>query len=147
MPAFCSSFHSSHNDEALRVKSHNVGLAEVKANRNSAVVEDFSFVCAGYSLFMSKNEGSITKDGTKPQLPHCRGLAHKLTLQWFQYLQHLAPPNPNPASAPAHVHSKGGFTRKANLIASRVARDMCRVGNNIKNNVEDILFSSRRPPK
>ncbi|MBA0832395.1 hypothetical protein Goarm_016790 [Gossypium armourianum] len=77
---------------------HNVGLAEVKAHRNSAVVEDFSFVCAGYSLFMSKNEGSITKDGTKPQLPHCRGLA---------YLQHLAPPNPNPASAPAHVHSKG----------------------------------------
>ncbi|XP_012491590.1 uncharacterized protein LOC105803746 [Gossypium raimondii] len=166
---FYSSALKSHNRDPLcigiprslpQVKSHNVGLAEVKANRNSAVVEDFSFVCAGYSLFMSKNEGSITKDGTKPQLPHCRGLA---------YLQHLAPPNPNPASAPAHVHSKGDhgvhqhqtrkstyaveddflnrFTRKANLIASRVARDMCRVGNNIKNNVEDILFSSRRPPK
>ncbi|MBA0590408.1 hypothetical protein Gorai_019114, partial [Gossypium raimondii] len=64
-------------------KSHNVGLAEVKANRNSAVVEDFSFVCAGYSLFMSKNEGSITKDGTKPQLPHCRGLAVAISLSPF----------------------------------------------------------------
>ncbi|TYI56313.1 hypothetical protein E1A91_D11G201100v1 [Gossypium mustelinum] len=140
------------------LKSHNRDPLCIGIPRS--LPQDFSFVCAGYSLFMSKNEGSITKDGTKPQLPHCRGLA---------YLQHLAPPNPNPASAPAHVHSKGDhgvhqhqtrkstyaveddflnrFTRKANLIASRVARDMCRVGNNIKNNVEDILFSSRRPPK
>ncbi|MBA0741936.1 hypothetical protein Gogos_015053 [Gossypium gossypioides] len=68
---------------ALILKSHNVGLAEVKAHRNSAVVEDFSFVCAGYSLFMSKNEGSITKDGTKPQLPHCRGLAVAISLSPF----------------------------------------------------------------
>ncbi|MBA0618117.1 hypothetical protein Godav_027507 [Gossypium davidsonii] len=144
---FYSSALKSHNRDPLcigiprslpQVKSHNVGLAEVKANRNSAVVEDFSFVCAGYSLFMSKNEGSITKDGTKPQLPHCRGLAVAISLSPFSmkfalnsstmplcscirslgsfdslcklglvYLQHLAPPNPNPASAPAHVHSKG----------------------------------------
>nr|KJB43389.1 hypothetical protein B456_007G197500 [Gossypium raimondii] len=124
--------------------------------------------CKGF-LFYSSALKSHNRDplciGIPRSLPQVK--SHNVGLA--EYLQHLAPPNPNPASAPAHVHSKGDhgvhqhqtrkstyaveddflnrFTRKANLIASRVARDMCRVGNNIKNNVEDILFSSRRPPK
>ncbi|GMI66051.1 hypothetical protein like AT3G51100 [Hibiscus trionum] len=144
------------------VKSNHVGLAETKAQKNPTGVEDFKFVCAGISVFMSKTEDSIRKDGAEPQLPHCQGLA---------YLRHLVtppppPPPPDPAAALAFIKSMqkmketrnpthhsvqddflNRFTRIANLIGSKVAKDMCRVGNNIKSKVEDILFSNRRPPK
>ncbi|KAM7250099.1 hypothetical protein ACFE04_021982 [Oxalis oulophora] len=39
------------------------------------------------------------------------------------------------------------FTRNANVVASGVARNIRRVGNYVKESVEDILFPYRRPPK
>ncbi|KAK8685733.1 hypothetical protein V6N13_124768 [Hibiscus sabdariffa] len=158
---------------SLALKSNDVGVAETKAQKDETDAEDFKFVCAGYSVFVSKNEDSIQKDGTKPQLPHCQGLA---------YLRHfvIPPPPPDPVAASAfmksmqkmkdrdvHQHQTRKpthhsvqddflnrqaddfdmFTRIANLIGSKVAKDMRRVGNNIKSKVEDILFSNRRPPK
>jgi hypothetical protein len=39
------------------------------------------------------------------------------------------------------------YTRNANLVASGVARNMRRVGNYVKDSVDDILYPYRRRPK
>lgn len=39
------------------------------------------------------------------------------------------------------------FTRNANLVASGVARNIRRVGNSIKETVDDIVYPYRKPPK
>lgn len=39
------------------------------------------------------------------------------------------------------------FTRNANLVASGVAKNMRRVGNYVKEGVEDIMYPYRKRPK
>ena len=45
----------------------------------------------------------------------------------------------------AIMHAR--FTRNAGLVASGVARNMRKVGNYIKESVDDILYPYRRRPK
>ncbi|KAK6237373.1 hypothetical protein QUC31_002842 [Theobroma cacao] len=111
---------------------------------------------------MSRNKGSVDRGGDSPELPGCAGIQVKfctcpfldgglvlvvwclldlkngledvakfLVLRLLQLLFML-------------IAEKVRF---ANLVASGVARNMRRVGNYMKETVDDILFTNRKRPK
>ncbi|KAJ9172705.1 hypothetical protein P3X46_015916 [Hevea brasiliensis] len=143
-----------------QVPNYIVGQSEVEASKEGRTLADFYYACAGYSVYISKDH-STDKQVTKTQLPVCVGL---------ELLVDRRVANADNASAPAHVHGREGgreihqprthkpahatgddflsrYTRNASLVASGVARNMRRVGNYIKESLDDILYPYRRRPK
>ncbi|KAH7566312.1 hypothetical protein JRO89_XS08G0136200 [Xanthoceras sorbifolium] len=130
----------------LQVPNYVVGQSEVEASKDGRALLDFYYACAGYSIYANVQDVSTDNKPTrKTDLPVCVGLEllvdRKVT---------------SSAPAPAHTcaRSKEGekvfglkFTRNANLVASGVARNMLRVGNYVKESIDDILFPYRKRPK
>ncbi|EOX90918.1 Ferulic acid 5-hydroxylase 1, putative [Theobroma cacao] len=132
--------------------SYAVGQSEAETSRERRGLVGFHYACAGYSVYMSRNEGSVDKEEDKPELPACLG---------FEFVAYRRTPAAGPASASAHVHRSGDLMsfnfqqlnaedrdirqprthkpthavgddflhRNANLVASGVAKNMRRVGN------------------
>ncbi|XP_021301170.1 uncharacterized protein LOC110429443 isoform X3 [Herrania umbratica] len=156
-----------------QVTGYAVGQSEAEPSRERRGLVEFYYACAGYSVYMSRNEGSVDEKGDKPELPACLG---------FEFVAYRRTPAAGTASASAHVHSRediisinfqqlnaedcdirqprthkpthavgddflNRFTRNANLVASGVAKNMRRVGNYMKETIDDILFPCRKRPK
>ncbi|XP_021301169.1 uncharacterized protein LOC110429443 isoform X2 [Herrania umbratica] len=156
--------HSSFSPSSLAdfgaVTGYAVGQSEAEPSRERRGLVEFYYACAGYSVYMSRNEGSVDEKGDKPELPACLG---------FEFVAYRRTPAAGTASASAHVHSRedcdirqprthkpthavgddflNRFTRNANLVASGVAKNMRRVGNYMKETIDDILFPCRKRPK
>ncbi|KAB5556821.1 hypothetical protein DKX38_007730 [Salix brachista] len=125
-----------------------VGQSEDDASKDGRTLTDFYYGCAGYSVYVN-NDLSTDKQVEKTELPVCVGL---------ELLVDRRVASEDSASAPAHIHHKeviqmyeadGSillYTRNANLVASGVARNMRRVGNYIKESVDDVLYPYRRRP-
>ncbi|KDP46705.1 hypothetical protein JCGZ_06493 [Jatropha curcas] len=139
-----------------QVPSNLVGVSKAEASKKGGILTDMYYGCAGYSIYVT-NDHSTDKLLTKPA---CSGL--ELIVEGVA--------NADSASAPAHVHSKedgrefpqprthkpghsagddflSRYTRNASLVASGVARNMQKVGNYVKESIDDILFPYRRRPK
>ncbi|EOX90917.1 Uncharacterized protein TCM_000255 [Theobroma cacao] len=129
----------------------------LKLKRRGHALNDFRYACAGCSVYVSRNKGSVDRGGDSPELPGCAGI---------QVGGRREIPRAATASAPVHVHSREDrdicqppthkpthavgddfLNRFANLVASGVARNMRRVGNYMKETVDDILFTNRKRPK
>ncbi|KAL9253603.1 hypothetical protein AKJ16_DCAP06609 [Drosera capensis] len=139
------------------VPSYIVSESEVEASKQGRSLVDFRYACLGYSVFLDDKDAPVKAQ--KPQLPVCIG---------FEFLMDKRVQSSD--QAPAYVHAKDGsssddrgppqprprkpthsvgdeflarFTRNANVVASGVVRNLRRVGNHIKDSIDDILY--RRP--
>ncbi|XP_074302020.1 uncharacterized protein LOC141633453 [Silene latifolia] len=138
-----------------QVPNYIVSESEVEASKEGRSLTDFRYACVGYSVYLD-NKGAQTTGNQKPraELPVCVGL------------ELLVDKRPADHSAPTHVSAQEGdratpqarpqktpqftteefltrFTRNAVLVASGVARNMCKVGHYVKESVDDILY--KRP--
>jgi len=124
----------------------------------------FRYGCAGYSMFVDNRDGQGGESEGKTLLPYCRGLELLVDSR-------LVERKPSATEqAPAHVakdaatirsHQQGQqrpqnlsrqefldrFKRSAGLVASGVAKNLNKTANYIKENIQDMLYTDRRPPK
>ncbi|XVE82528.1 hypothetical protein DITRI_Ditri16bG0012200 [Diplodiscus trichospermus] len=168
LPYYSSVLKSKNRDPhciGILLKSHGFSNLEndLKASGEMPITVSYKYLCTGYSAFMSKNGDSVDKGPN---------LTYLLVMMLLRYAIRIIPADTASASGhpqtdkPTHAvedrdacPSQTGksthgvedflnrFTRNANLVDSRVVRDMHRVGNTIKKTVEDILFPHQRPPK
>ncbi|KAJ8764364.1 hypothetical protein K2173_006104 [Erythroxylum novogranatense] len=151
-----------------QVPSYIVGQSEVEASQEGRTLTDFYYACAGYSVHVNDDNKHPSTDQehhvTKTQLPVCVGLELLVDRRVAASDKASAPahvhsredghehtfPQPQPHKSPAHPSADdflSRFTRNANLVASGVARNVRRVGNYVKQSVDDILYPYRRRPK
>ncbi|KAL8477782.1 hypothetical protein ACS0TY_029905 [Phlomoides rotata] len=122
---------------------------------------DFKYGCVGYSLYKDRKGQASDGQQTRSELPVCVGLEVLVDKKKAS----------DSASVPSHIPNKedgnklpqyhrspkptnatgeeflSRFTRNANLVANGVVKNMRRVGNQIKQSLDDILFPYRRRPK
>ncbi|KAK4417372.1 hypothetical protein Salat_2562800 [Sesamum alatum] len=138
-----------------------VGQSEMEASKEGRNLTDFRYACVGYSLYSDQKEQASKGQQTQTELPVCVGL---------EVLVDRRVNTSDSASAPTHIHNKedghglpqrrspkpanptgdeffSRFTRNANLVANGVAKNIRKVGNQIKQSLDDILYPYRRRPK
>ncbi|XP_066394702.1 uncharacterized protein [Miscanthus floridulus] len=125
----------------------------------------FRYGCAGYSMFVDNRDGQGGESEGKTLLPYCRGLELLVDSRLVeqkpstaeQALAHVA----KDAAATTRSHQQGQqrpanlsrqeflerFKRSAGLVASGVAKNLNKTAHYIKENIQDILYPDRRPPK
>ncbi|KAM7516166.1 hypothetical protein LguiA_005749 [Lonicera macranthoides] len=142
-----------------QVPRYIVGESEMEASKEGRSLSDFKYGCVGYSVYPDMKANSSKVQETPTELPVCVGI------------EVLVDRRSTTADAvPAHAHSReegnrlpqprtqksahavgdeflSRFTRNASLVAIGVAKNMRRVGNHIKETVDDILYPYRRRPK
>ncbi|XP_010271493.1 PREDICTED: uncharacterized protein LOC104607530 [Nelumbo nucifera] len=142
-----------------QVPGYIVGESEMEASKEGRGLTDFKYACVGYSVYLEGKDASTDSKEKQAELPFCVGI------------ELLVDKRPSTADhAPVHTHNRedghvfpqprtykpahsigeeflSRFTRNASLVASGVARNMYRVGNYIKDNLDDILYPYRRRPK
>lgn len=144
-----------------KVPRYYVGESEMEASKEGRSLADFRYGCVGYSVYSDfKNQNADSPD-TQKELPVCVGI---------EVLVDRKVTNANSAPTHSHAHNKDNhaipqprlnrptpqstsddffsrFTRNANVVASGVAKNVRKVGNQIKETVDDILYPYRRRPK
>ncbi|KAI7736618.1 hypothetical protein M8C21_025703 [Ambrosia artemisiifolia] len=120
--------------------------------------------CVGYSVYLDVKNSSGDVNKTQMEFPVAVCVGYETMLGRFT----------NANSASTHVHNKDNhhaipqprvnrppqsasddffsrqvviFTRNANLVASGVVKNVRKVGNQVKESVDDILYPYRRRPK
>ncbi|KAI3989131.1 hypothetical protein MKX01_033167 [Papaver californicum] len=153
------------------VPSHIVGESEVEASKEGRSLTDFKYACLGYSVHMDSKDKdpSTNPKGKHAELPFCIGIellvdkrpaaataghapghvpgrapAHARKTEDGQPLPQLQPSKP---PQPAGEEFLPRFSRNANIVASGVLKNVYRVGNYIKANIDDMLYPIRRRPK
>ncbi|GMH06520.1 hypothetical protein Nepgr_008360 [Nepenthes gracilis] len=141
-----------------QVPSYIVGDSEVEASKEGQNLTDFRYACLGYSVYLDNKDASA--DGQKPrsELPVCVGLEllvdkrvpaadhSPVDAQSREEDQGFPQPRPHKTPHPVGEEFLSRYTRNASLVASGVARNLIKVGNYIKNSVDDILYPYRRRP-
>ncbi|KAL8034065.1 hypothetical protein ABFX02_12G003000 [Erythranthe guttata] len=144
------------------VPRHVVGKTEMEASKEGRSLTDFRYACVGYSIYVDRKEHGSNGQETPTELPVCTG---------FEVLVDQRVKLADSASAPVNsVHNRedgnglpqprshkptnatgdqflSRFSRNANLVANGVAKNMRRVGNQIKQSLDDVIYPYRRPPK
>ncbi|VFR02480.1 unnamed protein product [Cuscuta campestris] len=133
-----------------------VGESAAEAYKEGRSLTDFKYACVGYSVYADRKSRPINGQQTQTELPACVGL--EILLDKRPVPTNHAPANshnpedvgvPQPQTRPHKPpHSSGEefltrFYRNANLVAMGVVKNLQKVGNKIKTNVDDIL--NRRP--
>ncbi|XP_024013526.1 uncharacterized protein LOC18021130 isoform X2 [Eutrema salsugineum] len=144
-------------------------LRQAEASKEGRTLADFYYGCLGYSVYMTEKDSSAMKQPTKTQLPVCVGLeiladrrlassttssvpARVQNRNDSRELPQHQNQKPGPAPAPAPVtNTENGFvtrfTRNANLVASGVMKNLKRVGNYVKETVDESMDPYRKRPK
>ncbi|URD94472.1 hypothetical protein MUK42_12001 [Musa troglodytarum] len=115
-----------------------IGDSETEATKDGRSLSDFKYACVGYSVFLNKKDNTAEKPENQAELPFCVGI------------EILADRRTSTAGhIPANVNKEGDglFRKNAGVVASGVARNLNKVGNYIKENIDDILYPYRKPPK
>ncbi|KAL6576082.1 hypothetical protein OROHE_000553 [Orobanche hederae] len=133
-----------------------LGQSEAEASTAGRNLREFRYACVGYSLYEDRKSQASNGQQSQTELPFCVGL---------EVLVDQRVKTADSASLPAHVHNKdvnglpqrkspkpttatgeeflSRFTRNANLVANGVAKNIRKVGNQIKQSLDDIMY--RRP--
>ncbi|XP_049357473.1 uncharacterized protein LOC125822139 [Solanum verrucosum] len=140
-----------------QVPRYIVGESEKEASKEGRSLTDFRYACVGYSVYLDQKSRSTEAQEAQTELPVCVGL------------EVLVDKRPTSADAtPGHTHAHNRedghkppqprsnkptnsagdefltrFSRNANLVAMGVAKNLRKVGNRIKESVDDIFY--RRP--
>ncbi|CAL9210844.1 uncharacterized protein LOC135616753 [Musa acuminata AAA Group] len=141
-----------------QVPSYIIGESEMETTKDGHNLSDFKYACVGYSVFLDKRDDPVGKPENQAELPFCAGI--ELLVDRRASTAGHVPANVHKEDATLrsqpHPHrpaqSSGDeffsrFRKNAGVVASGVARNLNKVGNYIKENIEDILYPYRRPPK
>lgn len=138
-----------------QVPQYIVGESEMEASKEGRNLTDFRYGCVGYSVYLDQKARSADGQEVQTELPVCVGL--EVLVDRKVSSAEAAPGHarkreeghgvPQPRSHKP-THSTGDefltrFTRNANLVAMKVAKNLQKVGNQIKEGVDDIFY--RRP--
>ncbi|KAL8047324.1 hypothetical protein ABFX02_08G233100 [Erythranthe guttata] len=138
-----------------------VGESEMEASKEGRSLREFRYACVGYSLYTDRKNQASDGQPTQTELPVCIGL---------EVLVDRRANAADSASVPTHIHNKedgnalpqrrppkptnangeefmSRFTRNANLVANGVAKNIRRVGNQIKQSLDDVMYPYRKRPK
>ncbi|XP_061368393.1 uncharacterized protein LOC133311368 [Gastrolobium bilobum] len=142
--------------------SNTVGEAELEASKRGTTIENFKYVCLGYSIYLDSKNSPADSQNKTPKLPFCVGLemlmnkgpstspVSDVPAPSQKIEEHeLAMPQPRSYKAPHFTGEEylNRFKRNAILVASGVARNLNRVGNYVKETLDDVLNPYRRGPK
>lgn len=158
-----------------QVPDYVVGQSEAEASKEGRTLADFYYGCLGYSVYMTdKDSSTAMKQQTKTQLPVCLGLEiladrraasssntssiparaqnRNDSRELPQHQNHRPTSIPKPTPTPATAtNTENGFitrfTRNANLVAAGVMKNLKRVGNYVKEHLDDSLDDHRKRPK
>ncbi|KAK4258564.1 hypothetical protein QN277_005002 [Acacia crassicarpa] len=155
-----------------QVPSSVVGETELEATKKGRSLTDFKYACVGYSVYLDNKNSSADQHDKTAMLPFCLGLEVVLDKvpssaaaghvppaaqknDESENAQSLPEPQPQPQLQPRRYKPPSPtkeeyfnrFLRNADLVASGVARNLYRVGNYVKDTVDDILYPYRRRPK
>ncbi|PSS21368.1 Myocyte-specific enhancer factor 2C like [Actinidia chinensis var. chinensis] len=142
-----------------QVSRYLVGESEVEASKVGRSLADFKYGCVGYSVYSDGKDPSANGKEKQAELPVCVGL------------EILIDKKIKAADAvPAHVHNTedarglpqtrthkpahsvgdefmSRFSRNASVVAMGVAKNVRKIGNHIKERIDDILYLYRSRPK
>ncbi|KAF8700970.1 hypothetical protein HU200_033860 [Digitaria exilis] len=133
----------------------------------------FRYGCAGYSMYVDSRDGQGGESEGKTLLPYCRGLELLVDSRLVERKPSTAEQAPARVSKdaaattrspqegqqrPAHLARQefmerkatfhiSLFVRSAGLVASGVAKNLNKTANYVKENIQDIVYPDRRPPK
>ncbi|GAB4848499.1 hypothetical protein Ancab_003204 [Ancistrocladus abbreviatus] len=139
------------------VPSYIVSESEVEASKEGQSPTDFRYFCVGYSVFLDNKDASSTEQKPRAQLPVCVGIEVVVDKRAAAAAADQSPvhghskedgygfPQPRPHK-PAHFVGEeflSRFTRNASLVASGVARNLRKVGNYIKESLDDNPYRKR----
>ncbi|XP_071707279.1 uncharacterized protein [Rutidosis leptorrhynchoides] len=143
-----------------KVPRYYVGESEMEASKEGRSLADFRYGCVGYSVYSDMKSQNGDAHETEKELPVCVGIevlvdrkvssTNSAPTHTYNKDKHAAPQPRVTRPAPAHSASDDfftRFTRNANVVASGVAKNARKVGNQIKESVDDILYPYRRRPK
>uniref|UniRef100_A0A1J3EZX4 DUF8204 domain-containing protein n=1 Tax=Noccaea caerulescens TaxID=107243 RepID=A0A1J3EZX4_NOCCA len=151
-----------------QVPDYVVGKSEAQASNEGQTLLDFYYGCFGYSLYMTEKDSSAIamKQPTKTQLPVC--------VVGFEMLADRNASSSNTSPVPARVQNRNDsrelpqhqnqnqkpapapapengfvtrFNRNANLVASGVMKNLKRVGNYVKETLDESMDPYRKRPK
>ncbi|KAK7264236.1 hypothetical protein RJT34_31842 [Clitoria ternatea] len=133
------------------------GKTELEATKEGRSLANFKYACIGYAVYLDNKDSSADSQDKTAQLPFCFGLEAVLEEKGS-----TSPAGHVPATQKNEEHEHAAaqlrkykapnatanefldrFKRNANLVASGVVKNLNRVGNYVKETLEDVL--NRRP--
>ncbi|XP_031096105.1 uncharacterized protein LOC116000212 [Ipomoea triloba] len=139
-----------------QVPRYIVGESEAEASKEGRSLTDFRYACVGYSVYSDQNSHPTDGQETPTELPACVGLeilldkrtgpANPAPVHAHNREEGLGTPQPPRPYKPAHSAGDeflSRFSRNATLVAMGVVKNLRKVGNRIKESIDDILY--RRP--
>lgn len=143
-----------------QVPHYIVGESEIEASREGRSLADFKYACVGYSVYSDRKGSSVDAQEMQAELPICVGLEVLVDKKVNTVVDPVPAGVQNkedahgvpPPRTHKPVHSAGDeflnrFSRNASVVAMGVAKNLRRVGNQIKDRLDDILYPYRRRPK
>ncbi|XVF01014.1 hypothetical protein REPUB_Repub04eG0051300 [Reevesia pubescens] len=135
-----------------QVPSYIIRESELEASKEGRTVTDFKYVCVGYSVYLDNKDSSTHHSDKSAELPFCVGL---------EVLLDRTAASTDRVRAPIHKNKDGHalpqpqthrstqstgdefysrFQRNAGLVAAGVMKNLNKVGNRLKESLDDILF-------
>lgn len=143
-----------------QVPHYIVGESEIEASREGRSLADFKYACVGYSVYSDRKGSSVDAQEMQAELPICVGLEVLVDKKVNTVVDPVPAGVQNkedahgvpPPQMHKPAHSAGDeflyrFSRNASVVAMGVAKNLRRVGNQIKDRLDDILYPYRRRPK
>ncbi|XP_073143994.1 uncharacterized protein [Henckelia pumila] len=141
-----------------------VGQSEMEASEEGRSITDFRYGCVGYSLYVDQKDKASNGQGTRAELPACVGLevlvdrrvntAETASAHTHHTHTHTKEDGNSLPQRRSHkpAQSTGDdflnrFARNANLVANGVVKNARKVGNQIKQNLDNMFYPYRRRPK
>ncbi|AES87732.1 hypothetical protein MtrunA17_Chr4g0014381 [Medicago truncatula] len=135
-----------------------VGESELEASKEGRKLANFKYACIGYSIYLDNKDSSPDSQDKTAKLPFCVGLevvseVNPSTSPVGQVPAHARQTNDreHPAAQPrmskppitSAEEFLNRFQKNATLVAYGVVKNLNKVGNRIKESLDDILY--RRP--
>ncbi|KAI4300070.1 hypothetical protein L6164_033487 [Bauhinia variegata] len=142
-----------------QVPSNIVGKTELEASLEGRSFTDFKYACIGHSIYLDNKDSKAVPGDKRAKLPVCFGLEvlrdNTSTAPVGQVHPHKsedgerAAPQTQRPNRPLHPTDEEytRFLRNAYIVARGVAKNMIKVGNYVKESLDDILYRYRRGPK
>ncbi|XP_004515443.1 uncharacterized protein [Cicer arietinum] len=144
--------------------SHIVGKADLDKSKLRTNLSNFNYTCLGYSIYLDNKNISANSHKQVSKFPICVAGLEMLINEKppespvdhdpapaykSEENEHTSTPQPQ-SSKPQHFKGENFFNRfirNASIVASGVAKNLNRVGNYVKDTVDDTLNPERKRPK
>ncbi|KAL1818360.1 hypothetical protein ACET3Z_013229 [Daucus carota] len=130
-----------------------VGKSEMEANEKDKDFAYFKYGCVGYSVYSDRKGQRDVRD-KKSELPACIGIEHWLIRadqkkQGLDTVYNSRLPQPRTQKPTQSVGDEflERFSRNAGVVANGVAKNLRKVGNQLKSTIDEVSYPYHRRPK